>query len=367
MTTRLVVKVGSALLHGQPALFDALAADIAAGCEAGAQIVLVSSGAIALGRDRLGFPSGPLGLDQKQAAAAAGQPALIAAWAKAFEAHGLIPAQALLTLDVTESRRRWLNARSTLDALLAAGATPIVNENDTVATDEIRYGDNDRLAARVAQLIGAERLILLSDIDGLHTADPRKDPQARHLPRIERIDDSVRAMAGGADTAGKGTGGMRTKIAAAEIAAASGCRTVIARGVAERPLRRLEYGALQTVFEAATSRSGARRAWIAGAMKPGGRLIVDAGAAQALRGGKSLLPAGVTAVEGAFERGDAVEIAGPEGSVLARGISAYDAADASAIAGAQTSEIETRLGYRRGAALAHADDILILDAEDGDA
>ena len=356
----LVVKVGSSLLQGGPAVLTAIADDIAQLHARGCRVVIVSSGAVALGRSRLGLTQPVLSLEQKQAAAAAGQPRLLAAWDAALEPHGLTAAQALMTLDVTENRRSWLNARATLNTLVELNAVPVVNENDTIATDEIRYGDNDQLAARVAQLIGADLLVLLSDIDGLYDADPRKHPGAVCLHDIPVIDDRIRAMAGEANAqAAVGTGGMRTKILAAELAGRSGCATAIALGTAPHPLVSLRDAAHGSWFHPARTASSARESWIAGAESPTGEIHVDAGAAAALRAGKSLLPVGVTSVSGRFERGETVRILGPEGLLVGRGVCAYSAADARLIAGCRTEEIETRLGYRRAAALVHVDDLVL--------
>lgn len=356
---RIVVKVGSALLRDDPGTFRSIASDMCALADHGVQPVLVSSGAVAMGRPRLGLESGALNLEQKQAAAAAGQPVLVQAWESAFAAHGRKTAQALITLDVTESRRRWLNARATLDTLLGYGAIPVVNENDTVATDEIRYGDNDRLAARVAQLVGADILILLSDIDGLYDRDPRTSPDAHRLTEIDQIDASIHAMAGGANTeSAVGSGGMRTKILAAEIAAESGCATLIADGRHERPVLRLEEAAHGTWFAPARSSRKARENWIAGSLGEGA-VRIDTGAARALRDGNSLLAVGVRSIEGEFERGETVRILDADGSLLGRGICAYDAADARRIQGCRSEQIEEILGYSRAAALIHVDDMVL--------
>ena len=359
----IVVKVGSSLLQSGAPVIDAIADDIASLAGQKKRVVLVSSGAVALGRPRLGLGTGPLTLEQKQAAAAAGQPVLVGEWERAFARHGRATAQALLTLDVTESRRQWLNARATLNTLLDLGAIPVVNENDTIATDEIRYGDNDRLAARVAQLIGAELLVLLSDIDGLFDHDPRTHRDAKLIPQIKRIDASIHAMAGSANAlTGVGTGGMRSKILAAEIATASGCATVIGPGAAPQPVLRLRQSTCGSWFDPTGSVVSARAAWIAGARSPNGEIRVDAGAATALQAGKSLLPVGATSIEGHFERGDAIRITGPDGTAIARGVSGYDASDARRICGRKSGEIEALLGYRRASALVHADDIVLTRA-----
>lgn len=359
----LVVKVGSALLQSGPDTFERIAADIAALRTRGVRVTLVSSGAVALGRPKLGLPAGSLTLEQKQAAAAAGQTLLVDAWSKAFAPHGIQTAQALITPDVTEIRRRWLNARATLTTLLDLKAVPVVNENDTVATDELRYGDNDRLAARVAQLVSADLLVLLSDVDGLYDRDPRLHADARKIDDIAEITPEIRAMGGKSNPlAGVGSGGMATKLAAAEIANTSGCATVIAHGEADWPLLSLEHPGHGSWLAAKPPQRG-RTSWLAGALEPHGEIFIDDGAARALAAGKSLLPVGVTRIKGQFERGDPVFIRAGDGRALARGISGYDAEDARQIAGRRTDEIETLLGYRRAAALVHADDILITDAD----
>jgi glutamate 5-kinase len=281
------------------------------------------------------------------------------AWEEALEPMGLRVAQVLLTPDDTENRRRFLNARATLRTLIGCGVVPVVNENDTVATDELSYGDNDRLAARVAQMAGADLLVLLSDVDGLYSADPSLDPSARHLPVIGAIDAQIEAMAGGANSkTGLGRGGMTTKLAAARIAAAAGCRTLITLGKRSEPLGALETGARHTLFESAASPAAAYKAWIAGSLTPQGALVVDAGAGQALRAGKSLLAAGVSAVDGRFGKGDAVVVRDSAGGEIGRGLARYDAADATRILGLRSHEIEALLGYAAGP-LIHADDLAL--------
>ena len=359
---RLVVKVGSALLvdsTGAPreAWLAGLAKDIAVLRAEGKQVLAVSSGAIALGRGVLRLGERALALEEAQAAAAVGQQRLAAAWAAALGAHGLTAAQVLLTLADTQIRRRYLNGRATLKTLLTLGAVPVVNENDTVATDEIRYGDNDRLAARVALMAGADALVLLSDVDGLYTADPRHDPTARHLPEVSTITPEIEAMAGDAGT-GLSKGGMRTKLLAAQTAMAGGCAMAVMLGAQPRPLTALAKGCPATWFPAKASPAAARKQWIAG-MKPLGTVTVDAGAAAALMRGRSLLPAGVVRVEGAFERGDPVMVAGPAGGVLGAGLAGYRAEEARAIAGARSERIEGLLGYPGRAALIHRDDLVI--------
>ncbi len=378
---RIVVKVGSALLLGPDGRVDrawltALASDLAWLTGEGRKVLVVSSGSIALGRRRLGLAPGErLDLQTKQAAASAGQSLLMRAWEEALEPHGLHVAQVLLTRDDTEIRRRWLNGRATMERLLELGAVPVVNENDTVATSEIRYGDNDRLAARVAQMIRAELLVLLSDVDGLYTADPRRDPTAQHLPLISVLTPEIEAMAGGANgEAGVGTGGMATKLIAARIAQAAGCATLIAAGRPQNeaggeaaPLSALRAGARATLIEAGATPMAAYKSWIAGGLAPHGSLMVDAGAAAALLDGKSLLPAGVRAVQGAFGKGDLVLVLDPDGREIARGLSAYDAGDARCIAGLRSEAVEVALGYRGPTAAIHRDDLVVLAARPGEA
>ncbi len=368
-TRRVVIKVGSALLAGPDHAADrafaaALAADIADLRGKGAEVVLVSSGAVALGRAPLKLaPGAALALEVKQAAAAAGQARLIELWAQAMGAHDVPVAQVLLTRGDTEVRRRWLNARSTLETLLRLGALPVINENDTVATEELRYGDNDRLAARVAQMLRADRLVLLSDVDGLHTADPRRDPAARHLTEVDEITPEVLAMASGPNTAaGVGAGGMASKLAAAAIARAAGCVTVIAAGrspVDPRPLRALERGARSTRIHASATPHAAYKAWIAGRLDVAGALLVDAGAAAALRGGASLLPAGVTGVRGAFEKGDAVAVLDPQGREFARGLVRRGAEGVRRVAGLRSDAVAA-LGLEGRPELIHKDDLVLL-------
>lgn len=361
---RVVVKVGSALVAGPDgpdrAWLAAFAADLARLNARGQQVLVVSSGAVALGRRRLSISRKALTLPEKQACAAAGQSALMRAWEEALEPHGLAAAQVLLTRDDTEVRRRWLNARATVDTLLALGVVPVVNENDTVVTEEIRYGDNDRLAARVAQMIGADLLVLLSDIDGLYTADPRSNPDARHIPVVEELTPEIEAMAGGSNAAaGVGVGGMATKLVAARIAQGAGCATLITLGSRPAPLQAVEDGALATLVEPSLSPSAAYKSWIAGSLAPQGSVTVDAGAVTALKAGKSLLPAGVRRIEGRFGKGDAVLVLDPAGQEVGRGLSRYDAAEAEKIMGLNSSAIEGVLGYTEGPTLIHADDLAL--------
>jgi glutamate 5-kinase len=361
---RLVVKVGSAILCGDGAgprtdWLAALADDVAALRKDGREVVVVTSGAIALGRKRLKL-EGPLRLDEKQAASAAGQAALVEAWQRAFARHDIAVAQILLTLDDTEDRRRYLNARATLGTLLELGALPLVNENDTIATAEIRYGDNDRLAAHAAQIAGADLLVILSDIDGVYDADPRRAAGAKRLSLIERITPAIEAAAGGANAgAGVGSGGMASKIAAAKIAGAAGAATIIAPGADDHPLRRLAEGGPGTLILSGTSPGKARRQWIGGRLKPQGEIGIDEGAARALLGGASLLPAGVLSVEGEFQRGDAVLVAAPDGAAIAQGLSAYSASELRLVAGKRSDDIEKLLGYRRRPAVIEKDDMAL--------
>jgi glutamate 5-kinase len=362
---RVVVKIGSALVVDEQDAaprarwLASVAADVAALRRQGTEVVLVSSGAIALARRALGLTRRKLRLEEKQAAAAVGQIRLAGAWAEALRDEGLNAAQLLLTLEDSEDRRRYLNARATLGTLLDLGCVPVINENDTVATSEIRFGDNDRLGARVAEMIAADALILLSDIDGLYTADPRNDPAALHLPVVERITDAIMAM-GGEPPPGYSSGGMRTKLIAARIATGAGCAMAIALGKREHPLRALIEGARCTWFLPAEGGRSARKRWIAGSLAPLGTLVVDAGAARALKRGSSLLPAGVRGVEGQFHRGDPVSVRDAEGQELARGLSAYAAEDARRIAGSRSDAIEGILGWRGRDEIVHRDDLVVL-------
>jgi glutamate 5-kinase len=361
---RLVIKIGSALVVDErqaaprTTWLDSVAADIQELRDRGTQVIVVSSGAIALARRTLGLTQRRLRLEEKQAAAAVGQIRLAQAWTEALSTRDLTAAQLLLTLDDTEDRRRYLNARSTLNTLLSLNCIPVINENDTVATAEIRFGDNDRLAARVAEMVQADQLILLSDIDGLYTADPRGDPNAQHLPVIEAITPDIEAM-GGEPPPGYSSGGMRTKLVAARIATQAGCAMAIAIGKIERPLRALEAGARCTWFLPAPEGRSSRKRWIGGSLSPQGLLIVDAGAARALANGSSLLPAGVKSVEGSFQRGDPVTIVTTEGTILGRGLSAYASTDATHIAGHRSDEIEAILGWRGRDEIVHRDDLVL--------
>src|SRR5580692_3197511 len=362
---RVVVKVGSTLLVDADkgrlnrAWLEAFAADVARMRKRGQEVIVVSSGAIALGRRHLGLNAGKLKLEERQAAAAVGQIRLAHAYKELLDAHQITVAQILLTLGDTEQRRRYLNARGTLNTLLMLKAVPVINENDTVATAEIRYGDNDRLAARVAQMVGADCLILLSDIDGLYTADPKDDPDAQFIARVLEITPVIEAMAGGTGSA-LGSGGMQTKIAAAKIAVAAGCHLCISKGALEHPLQRIEDGARCTWFVPSSTPMATRKQWIAGTLKPAGAIAIDEGAVRALLSGKSLLPAGVTRAVGRFDRGDTVSIVGPGGVEVARGICAYSDADAARIMGRKSVEIEQLLGYRGRDEIVHRDDLVLL-------
>ena len=361
---RIVVKIGSSLVVDAArapatAWLAALAEDLARFRAQGREVIVVSSGAVALGRGRLGLAKNAR-LDEKQAAAAVGQSLLMQAWEAALRPQGLIPAQVLLTREDTERRRRWLNARATLEALLKLGAIPVVNENDTVATEEIRYGDNDRLAARTAQLVRADLLVLLSDVDGLYTADPRRDPAAIHLPLIETLTSDILAAAGGANAeADLGTGGMATTLEAARIARSAGCATLIVSGAVARPLQAVEAGARATLITAPATPLQAYKSWIAGSLEPAGALAIDDGAAQALTGGRSLLASGVQRVEGRFDRGDCVRVVRLDGGGIGVGLAAYAADEMERIRGRHSGEIETLVGYKGPGVAIHRDDLVL--------
>jgi glutamate 5-kinase len=362
---RVVIKVGSALLVDgvkgrlNRAWLEGFCADVTRLRKRGQDVILVSSGAIALGRRHLGLTGAKLRLEESQASAAVGQIRLAHAYKEILDAHEITVAQILLTLGDTEQRRRYLNARGTLNTLLALGAVPVINENDTVATAEIRYGDNDRLAARVAQMVGADCLVLLSDIDGLYTANPNEDPNAQLISRVLEITPAIEAMAGGKGS-DMGTGGMQTKIAAAKIAVGAGCHLCIAKGAVERPLHHIEGGARCTWFVPSSTPLATRKQWIAGTLKPAGAISVDEGAVRALLGGKSLLPAGVTRALGRFDRGDTVSILAPDGTEVARGICAYSDADAARIIGRKSTDIEQLLGFRGRDEIVHRDDLVLM-------
>jgi glutamate 5-kinase len=362
---RVVVKVGSALLVDQETgrlnrgWLESLIEDLVRLRKRGQQVILVSSGAIALGRRQLGLPRGVLKLEESQAAAAVGQIRLAHAYKDLLEEKDIAVAQVLLTLEDSERRRRFLNARATLESLLALGALPVINENDTVATAEIRYGDNDRLAARVAQMTSADCLVLLSDVDGLYTADPRTNAGAELIDRVMRVTPEIEAMAGRA-ASDVGSGGMTTKIMAAKIAVAAGCHMCIAAGHHRHPVRRIEEGARCTWFVPGATPVAARKQWIAGTLRPAGAIAIDAGALRALYEGKSLLPAGVVRALGRFDRGDTVSVLGPDSAEVARGIIAYSDGDAARIMGRKSSEIESILGYRGRDEMIHRDDLVIL-------
>lgn len=364
---RITIKIGSALLVDKAGKLRAewlagLAEDIAALKAEGREVVIVSSGAIALGRGLLGLSAIALTLEQSQAAASAGQIALSQAWAEALGRHAIVTGQILITPNITEERRYYLNARTTIQTLLGLGAIPIINENDSVATAEIRYGDNDRLSARVATMIEADLLVLLSDIDGLYTAPPAKDPDAQHLPVVERITPAIEAMAGGA-ASHLSRGGMTTKVEAGKIATLAGTAMIIAKGTADHPLRRLTEGGLHTLFRAASSRAQSRKRWIMGTLAVAGTLSVDAGAARALRDGRSLLPIGVTRITGEFERGDTVAVLDPDGREIARGLSGLDSEDARLVMGKRSDTIGDLLGVGSRSEMIHRDNLVLLGAK----
>ena len=361
---RLVVKIGSALVvdeaRAAPRIdwLRSVAEDIAALRARGTDVIVVSSGAIALARRALKLTRKRLRLEEKQAAAAVGQIRLAQAWTEVLQAHGLTAAQLLLTLDDSEDRRRYLNARATLTTLLDLSCVPVINENDSVATAEIRFGDNDRLAARVAEMVQADQLVLLSDIDGLYTADPRRDPTAAHIPVVQAITPEIESM-GGDPPPGYSSGGMRTKLVAARIATGAGCAMAIALGGVANPLRALKQGGRCNWFLPAPEGRSARKRFILGTLDPHGSYTLDAGAVRALAQGRSLLPAGVRATAGRFQRGDAVELLGPNGERLGRGLSAYASADAARIIGHRSEEIEAILGWRGRDVLVHRDDLAL--------
>jgi glutamate 5-kinase len=362
---RLVIKIGSALFVDQQtgaldrAWLEGVCADVAELRKEGKEVVIVSSGAVALGTAELELDPRRARLEDSQAAAAAGQILLAHAYQEVLGGFGITAAQVLLTIDDSESRRRYLNASKTLLTLLAYGAVPVVNENDTVATQELRYGDNDRLAARVAQMVSAECLVLLSDVDGLYTADPRVDSKARYIEEVTELKRELWDMAGGPGSS-HGSGGMRTKIDAARIAVGAGCRMAIASGRTKRPIQALRSGGRATWFLPSATPGAARKQWIAGTLSPKGTVRVDQGAERALASGRSLLPAGVTGVEGQFERGDAVRVLAPDGRELARGLIAYAADEARLIVGRQSQDIAEVLGYRGRDEIIHRDDLVLI-------
>jgi glutamate 5-kinase len=365
---RLVIKIGSALFVDQQtgaldrAWLESVCADVADLRKDGKEVVIVSSGAVALGVRELELDPRRARLEDNQAAAAAGQILLAHAYQEVLGGFGITAAQVLLTIDDSESRRRYLNASKTLLTLLAYGAVPVVNENDTVATQELRYGDNDRLAARVAQMVSAECLVLLSDVDGLYTADPRVDAHAKHIEEVTELKRELWDMAGGPGSS-HGSGGMRTKIDAARIAVGAGCRMAIAQGRTKRPIQALRSGGKATWFLPSATPGAARKQWIAGTLSPKGSVRVDPGAERALASGRSLLPAGVTAVDGQFERGDAVRVLATDGRELARGLIAYAADEARLILGKKSGDIAEALGYRGRDEIIHRDDLVLIDTK----
>ena len=362
---RLVIKVGSSLLvDDQGALnrdwLEKLAEDIAALASEDHEVLIVSSGAIAIGSSVLGINKKRARLEELQAAAAAGQVQLVHAYQEAFRRHDISAAQVLLTPDDTEDRRRFLNARRTFGKLIERSVIPVINENDTVATTEICYGDNDRLAARIAQLVMADALVLLSDVDGFYTADPGADENAEHIPLVTSIDSATLAMAG-ETRSDVGTGGMATKVQAASIATHAGCSTIIASGAIPHPLRALDDGARCTVFQATATPAAARKQWLAGVLEVSGKLQLDQGAVQALRDGSSLLPVGVARVVGNFRRGDVVALHDAAGMAIGRGLAEYSANDAIRLVGIRSDQIESVLGYRERATMVHRDELVLFD------
>ncbi|MBT2188758.1 glutamate 5-kinase [Sphingobium nicotianae] len=364
-TRRIIVKVGSALLVAPDgsvhrAWLESLVGEIAARRAAGQQIVIVSSGAIALGARRLGLPKGGRAtLEDAQAAAAVGQIALSQVWADLLATHGIAAAQMLVTLGDLEDRRRYLNASATLDRLIGLGVVPVVNENDSVATEEIRFGDNDRLAARIGQAARADAVVLLSDIDGLYTANPHSNPAATIIPRVEKIDETILAMADGNSSSGMGSGGMISKLQAAQIATGAGAHLAIISGRVPAPLGAWQASGRGTLF-LASARRGARKDWLAGRLTVKGKLSVDAGAANALKQGRSLLPAGIVATSGAYARGDVIDISGPDGAIIARGLAQYDSKDAERIIGKRSEDVAALLGGTQRAAMVHRDYMVLL-------
>ncbi len=361
---RIVIKIGSALIVDaesaapKAAWLASIAQDISALAARKVEVIVVSSGAIALARRRLKLTAAKLRLEEKQAAAAVGQIRLAQAWSEALSAHALTAAQLLITLEDTEDRRRYLNVRATLRTLLGLGCVPVINENDSVATTEIRFGDNDRLAARVAEMMQADVLVLLSDIDGLYTADPRKDSNARHIPLVAVMTPEIDAM-GGEPPPGYSSGGMRTKLVAARIATQSGAAMAIALGHRQNPIKAIADGAQCTWFLPAPEGRSARKNWIAGHLAALGSVTVDAGAARALAKGSSLLPAGIQAVSGVFERGDAVDVLSISGGAIGRGLAAYSSLDTAVIAGHRSEDFEALLGWRGRDEVIHRDDLVI--------
>ncbi|MGI9234129.1 MAG: glutamate 5-kinase [Woeseiaceae bacterium] len=364
---RLVVKVGSSLLVDETGelnrrWLESLALDIAGMQDDSHEILIVSSGAIALGSSVLGINKKRARLPDLQAAAAAGQVQLVRAYQEVLEKHRIRGAQILLTPEDTENRRRFLNARSTFGRLLELSVVPIVNENDTVATEEIRYGDNDRLAARVAQLVMADALILLSDVDGLYSSDPGTDPNATLVPEVRAISSDILATAG-ESRSDYGSGGMATKVLAARIATHAGCSTIIASGTVENPLQNLADGGRHTIFRPEGTPAAARKQWLAGVLEVRGEIRIDNGAAKALQDGNSLLPVGVIQVDGKFRRGDVVTVTGPNGTEIGRGLAEYSDEDAARLKGCQSDEIEDRLGYRGRSVMIHRDELVLFDSE----
>ena len=364
---RLVVKVGSSLLIDSDGLLNRLwlqhlCDDAAELVRDGHEVLIVSSGSIAIGCPVLGINRSRARLEDLQAAAAAGQVQLVHAYQEALRQHEISAAQVLLTPDDTEDRRRFLNARRTLGKLIEGNVIPVINENDTVATEEIRYGDNDRLAARVAQLVMADMLILLSDVDGLYTADPTENSAAKHIPEVDTIGDDIVAIAGDSRS-GVGSGGMSTKVQAARIATHAGCATIVTTGAISNPIQALNSGARHSIFKATATPTAVRKQWLAGALDVDGELQVDAGAAQALQGGNSLLPVGVTSTRGSFQRGDVVRVVDQNGVEIGRGLAEYSSTDAARLQGVRSDEIESVLGFRGRSVMIHRDELVIFDRD----
>jgi len=361
---RLVIKIGSALLIDEDSdlrrdWMRALATDIVRLRDRGQEVVIVSSGAVALGAQALGTAGEKRRLQDNQAAAAVGQVRLAHAWQEVLADHDITVAQILLTLEDTETRRRYLNARDTVETLLSMGVVPVINENDTVATQELRYGDNDRLAARVAQMVSADCLIILSDVDGLHTKNPEADPDAQLVEIVDDINQNIVDMAGAPKKLSVGSGGMITKITAAKIAVASGCHVLLTNGTHDQPIARFEAGGRGTWFTAKENSVSQHKQWLAGTLTAAGKMFIDEGALAALQQGKSLLPAGVTSIEGDFQRGDTVVVIAPDGLERARGLAAYSSTEARKIMGHNSRDMEDILGYRGRGELIHRDNLVL--------
>jgi glutamate 5-kinase len=360
----IVIKIGSSsLVDDKLALrkkwIRSVSDDVASLMKKGKKVIIVSSGAVALGRDLLANKKQKLKIEEKQAAAACGQPILMSEYSKAFAAKKIDTAQILLTINDIENRRSYLNAKNTFEALLDYGVVPIVNENDSVATEELKFGDNDRLSALVAQMVFADTLIIFSDIDGLYTDDPNKNKNAKHIDIVGKIDEDISIFAKGVSSK-IGSGGMATKIQAAKIASEFGCETIITSGKMNNPVKVLINGARHTLFKSEESPTRARKKWILNSLVSKGKIIVDDGASKALHGKKSLLPIGIKKVEGSFSRGDKVTVCTEKGKEVAKGISAYSSSDINKIKGKKTAEIEKILGFSGREAAIHVDDLVLL-------